>query len=183
MQEIKVDMKSWKVKVFVPIILITILFIGKIILWDFAVSTGKRVGNLTKISKKGKIFKTWEGTIDEGSGDQLTSTFSVRNKDIAEQLYDYEGRQVVLYYEEYLVGWPWDTKYNVISWKPNEDTTRIVGAPTSNESDKALEILGKSMFCSMLGSLYKNQELYQKVKDFIKEDNLYLYNQYEKCNE
>lgn len=177
-------MKSWKFKILFPIILITIAFIAKLVIWDFPVSNGKRVGNLVKISKKGKLFKTWEGTIDEGSGDKLTSYFSVRNTDLGEELYAFEGKQVVIYYEEYLVGWPWDTKYNVTSWKPQKEKNLEVSSSTNNSSgDTAAEVLSKTLFCSMLGSLYKNEELYQKVKDFMKEDNLYLYNQYEKCNE
>ncbi len=173
-------MKSWKIKLLVPIVLITVGFAAKFILWDFAISTGKRVGNLTKISKKGKIFRTWEGTIDEGSGDKLTSNFSVRNNDLGDELYGYEGKQVIIYYEEHIFGWPWDTKYNVTSWKPKDP---VVSQLQSNENGEVVDQLSKALFCSMLGSLYKNQELYNKVKDYMKEDNLYLYNQYEKCNE
>ena len=177
-------MKSWKVKILLPIILISLAFIAKLIVWDFPVSNGKRVGNLVKISKKGKIYKTWEGTIDEGSGDKLTSYFSVRNSDLGEELYAFEGKKVVIYYEEYIVGWPWDTKYNVTSWKPQQElNSESTGSLNNTDNDATASLLSKTLFCSMLGSLYKNEELYQKVKEFMKEDNLYLYNQYDKCNE
>lgn len=176
-------MKSWKVKILIPIILITLGFITKFIIWDFAVSTGKRVGNLTKISKKGKLFRTWEGTIDEGSGDKLTSYFSVRNGDLGEQLYEYEGKQVVIYYEEYLVGWPWDTKYNVTSWKPKDPVAGELSSSSTSVNDELINFVGKTLFCTMLGTLYKDQDLYQKVKNHMKENNLFLYNQYEKCND
>lgn len=172
---------SLKWKILIPIILVSALVLTKLILWDMPISTGKRVGNLTKISKKGKLFKTWEGTIDEGSGDKLTSFFSVRNNKIAEQLYEYEGRKVVIYYEEYLANWPWDTKYNVTSWKPNEEDK--VAQVSTGTGSEVLDYLGKTLFCSMLGTLYKDKELYDKVKDYMKENNLYLYNQYEKCND
>lgn len=174
---------SLKWKILIPIILVSALVLGKVIMWDFPVSTGKRVGNLTKISKKGKIFKTWEGTIDEGSGDKLTSFFSVRDNEIAEQLYEYEGRKVVIYYEEYLANWPWATKYNVTSWKANVED-KLSTVTTSEPSNHALvDYVGKTLFCSMLGTLYKDQDLYQKVKEYMKENNLFIYNQYEKCNE
>ena len=173
-------MKSWKIKILIPVILITLGFVTKFIIWDFPVSTGKRVGNLTKISKKGKFIKTWEGTIDEGSGDKLTSYFSVRSDELGEELYGYEAKQVVLYYEEYLFGWPWDTKYNITSWKARDIISSI---DNQRSSDGALGLLSKTLFCSLLGSLYKNVELYEKVKEHVKENNLYLYNQYEKCNE
>jgi hypothetical protein len=175
-------MKSWKVKVLLPIILVTALFIGKLVMWDFAVSTGKRVGNLTKISKKGKLFKTWEGTIDEGSGDKLTSFFSVRNDEIANELYEYEGRKVVIYYEEYFANWPWETKYNVTSWKPNEEDKISSSSPTAT-SNEVLDYLSKTMFCAFLGTLYNDKELYEKVKEYMKENNLFIFNQYEKCND
>ena len=49
-------MKSWKFKVFFPLSIIILAILAKFILWDFKISSGKRVGNLTKISKKGKII-------------------------------------------------------------------------------------------------------------------------------
>lgn len=173
-------MKSWKWKLLFPIILITLLVGTKYILWDFPISNGKRVGNLTKISKKGKFIPTWEGTIDEGSGDKLTSYFSIKDDTIGEELYNYEGRQVIVYYEQYLVGWPRDTNYNVISWKPKEGSD-AVGYMNVDQS-QALDLLSKTLFCSMLGTLYTDQDLYAKVKEFLKKNNLYLYKNIEKCN-
>jgi len=160
------------------------MVLAKIILWDIPVSTGKRVGNMTKISKKGKIYKTWEGTLDEGSGDKLTSFFSVRSEELGQEMYDYEGREVVIKYEEYIVGWPWDTRYNVTSWTPKKEHSQVAVTQVSAAADSELvDYVGKTLLCSTLGSLYKNKELYQKVKKYLKEDNMYLYNQIEKCNE
>jgi hypothetical protein len=173
-------MKSWKFKILFPVIILTVLVGAKYTLWDYPVSTGKRVGNLTKISKKGKIFQTWEGTIDEGSGDKLTSYFSVRDNLLAEELYNYEGKQVILYYEEHFMGWPRDTKYTITSWKPKDSNILSV---TSEGTNPLVQALSKTLFCTLLGSLYKDQELYQRVKDFVKENNLYLYKQYSNCNE
>ncbi|MAZ49845.1 MAG: hypothetical protein CME65_14885 [Halobacteriovoraceae bacterium] len=171
-------MKSWKFKIFAPLIFILILGVAQYILWNYPVSTGKRVGNLTKISKKGKIIPTWEGTIDEGSGDKLTSYFSVRSDVVGNELFNYEGKQVIVYYEQYLMGWPWETNYNVVGWKP-KDTS----APTqSSEVSPALKILSKTLFCSLLGSLILDEELYTKVKEHIKEKNFYLYKQFDQCN-
>ncbi len=185
-------MKSWKFKVFFPLTIIILAIIIKLVLWDFKISSGKRVGNLTKISKRGRILKTWEGTIDEGSGDQLTSLFSVASDKIGQELYKYEGRKVIIYYNEHILGWPRDTKYDVVAWKPKQKELGLDDNNYSDEEvissgkvpqDSATKELSKTLFCSMLGSLYKNKELYQKVKDFVKEDNLYLYNQYKKCND
>ena len=178
-------MRSWKWKILFPVFFILSLFIVKYILWDYPISDGKRVGNLTKISKKGKFIPTWEGTIDEGSGDQLTSLFSVRDNAIGEELYNYEGRKIVMYYEQYFVGWPRDTTYNVVSWKPNnlENPSAPVQASAPNlNQDKVIDLLSKTLFCTLLGSLYVDEELYQRVKDHLKKSNLYLYKNVEKCN-
>lgn len=174
-------MKSWKWKLGLPIIFISFLIIGKYILWDFPVSSGKRVGNLTKISKKGKFIPTWEGTIDEGSGDKLTSYFSVQDNKIGEELYNFEGRQVILYYEQYILGWPRDTNYNIIAWKPKKPESEV--SYESGSGQEALNLLSKTLFCSLLGTLISNQELYEQVKEHVKKNNLYLYNSFEKCNE
>ena len=174
-------MKSWKLKILTPIIFLSLLVATKYILWDFPVSNGKRVGNLTKISKKGKILPTWEGTIDEGSGDKLTSFFSVRNNEVAEELYNYEGKQVIIYYEQYLLGWPRDTNYNVISWK-SKDNNGLNSAEVSAIQDKSLSLLSKTLFCSLLGSLYANRELYNQVKSHLKNNNLFLFKQVASCN-
>ena len=183
-------MKSWKWKILTPIIFITLIFVVFWALYEFPVSSGKRVGNLTKISKKGKFYftKTWEGTIDEGSGDKLTTYFSVSSDKIGEELYAYEGKEVILYYEEHFVGWPRDTKYDILSWKPKNDNAGY-GNPqvdTSNsggDNDSAVSReLSKTLLCSFLGSLYQDPELYDKVKSHIESSNLYLFNQYERCN-
>lgn len=171
-------MKSWKFKILAPLFLILILAVAQYVLWNYPVSTGKRVGNLTKISKKGKIIPTWEGTIDEGSGDKLTSYFSVRNDKIGEELFNYEGKQVIVYYEQYLMGWPWDTDYNVVSWKPKDSLKQVI----ENDSSPALKLLSKTLFCSLLGSLIQNEELYGKVKEHVKSNNFYLYKQIDQCN-
>jgi hypothetical protein len=178
-------MGSWKWKLLVPVILITLLVATKYILWDFPVSNGKRVGNLTKISKKGKFYftKTWEGTVDEGSGDKLTTNFSVKSEQLGEELYAYEGKQVILYYVEHLMGWPRDTKYDITSWKAKDENSVSVSYASPDGENPLINEISKTLFCSFLGSLYQDPELYQKVKDFIKEKNLYLYRQYERCNE
>lgn len=177
-------MKSWKFKILLPIILIGLGFLAKFILWNFPVSNGKRVGNLVKVTHQGKFSftKTWEGTIDEGSGDKLTYHFSVKDNTLAEELYNYEGKQVVIYYEEYILGWPRETNFNVISWKA-QDPEAISLAPSVKDSTGALELLGKTLFCSVLGTLYTDVELYEKVKNHIEKNNLFLFNQIEKCNE
>jgi hypothetical protein len=172
---------STKWKILTPIIIISLGFIAKFILFDYVVSNGKRVGNLTKISKKTRfwIFKTWEGTLDEGSGDKLTSYFSVEDEELANQLYEFEGRQVVLYYEQHVLGFPRQTNYNIVSWKPKTEAGEVL---MDDRGSSALDLLSKTLFCSLLGAIYTDQELYQKVKNHVKENNLFLFNKISDCN-
>lgn len=177
---------SVKYKILTPIILVSLALLAKFILWDFDISTGKRSGNLVKLSKKGKVLKTWEGTLDLGSGDKLTFDFSVKDDVIAQAMYDYTGREVTIFYEEHIIGWPRDTKHSVVKWSPKDfDGSEKRSVPAKNGAggeDAALEVLNKTLFCSVIGSLYQDQDLYGKVKGHLKENNLYLYRQIEKCN-
>lgn len=171
----------WSKNKFIAIGIIFILVAGsKYILFNYPVSSGKRIGNLTKLSLKGKIIKTWEGTLNEGYGEKLTTYFSISNDEIAQDLYAHEGREVTIYYEEYFVGWPRDTKYDVKSWEPHVETGSQIQLQNSGNTEK---LLSKTLFCSLLGTLISDQDLYQKVKQHVEKNNLYLYKQISECNE
>ena len=83
----------------------------------YTYSSGHRVGKLVKLSKKGFVPKTWEGTMDLGSGDQLTWQFSVHKDDIGHELSKHSGKMVRLEYRELLWKVFYETKYDVIAWK------------------------------------------------------------------
>ncbi len=167
---------------FFLLFLIAAGFVAKYALFDYVVSDGKRVGNLTKITQKGKIIKTWEGTLDTGYGEQLTFHFSVKDKAVAQQLYDLENREVVLYYNEHLYGWPRDTKYDVFDWKTQEESVGNKKTNTQNQT-RAIEQAEKTLFCSFLGTLISDPTLYTQVKQYIEKNNKYIFNKYEICNE
>ncbi len=89
-------------------------------------SDGTRVGSLTKLSRKGFIFKTQEGMLmvggmTDGTGSMNSSTweFSVDddNKAVVEALTQSQktGQRVSLHYEEKFFQLPWngDTQYFV----------------------------------------------------------------------
>ncbi len=81
-------------------------------------SEGTRSGELIKFSKKGVVFKTYEGEISQGiSGAQIFS-FSVEEneKAIIQKLNDYQGKYVKLTYKERFGTFAWlgDTKYFII---------------------------------------------------------------------
>ena len=170
-----------------PILIIFgLLLTGYLTIWalfDFNISTGKRVGNLVKISKKGKFIflKTWEGTLDEGSGDKLTYYFSVKNEKVAQELFSYQGKQVTLYYEQHFLGWPRETNYDVVAWTP-KDQQVAKSEGLSSSFNEAVSLVSRTLFCSFLGALYKDKELYNRVKEFVKVENMYVYKQYDKCN-
>jgi hypothetical protein len=67
----------------------------------------------------------------------------------------------------------------VTRWEPRESGPAL----KTPESDEALKILNKNLFCTFLGTLYKNQELYQKIKSYIEIENPYLFKMYDECNQ
>jgi len=80
-------------------------------------SEGTRSGELIKFSRKGVIFKTWEGEISQGISGAQIFQFSVldKDKDVVEKLQENEGKYVKLtYVERYATFIFWgDTKYFV----------------------------------------------------------------------
>lgn len=78
-------------------------------------SEGVRSGELIKISKKGVLFKTWEGQISQGISGAQIFEFSVLDEkaEVIEKLKEYQGEYVKLNYVERYATFPWlgDTKY------------------------------------------------------------------------
>lgn len=80
-------------------------------------SEGVRAGELIKVSRKGVVFKTWEGEISQGiSGAQIFS-FSVLDSDakVVEDLQNMQGQYVKVTYIERYKTFPWwgDSTYFV----------------------------------------------------------------------
>lgn len=80
-------------------------------------SEGFRAGELVKISKRGLLFKTWEGRLSQGVSEEQQFNFSVQGKDedVIEKLKEYQGQRVKLTYIERFDTFAWlgDTKYYV----------------------------------------------------------------------
>ncbi len=93
---------------------------------QYAYSEGVRAGVLIKFSKKGYVFKTYEGELNLGGVSQQQNTimnsiweFSVKNDATAKRLMGQEGKRMQLHYKEinknfFFQG---DTKYFVDSVK------------------------------------------------------------------
>lgn len=80
-------------------------------------SEGYRAGQLVKISKRGMMFKTWEGTLSQGVSEEQQFRFSVESgdKEVVDQLKNLQGQRVKLTYIERFGTFAWlgDTKYYV----------------------------------------------------------------------
>jgi len=90
--------------------------------WSY--SDGERAGTISKFSRRGFMFKTWEGVLNVGgfSGETGSLTpqyfdFSVKDDSVANKINEAvrTGQRVTLHYEEKLARMPWngETKYFV----------------------------------------------------------------------
>jgi hypothetical protein len=120
-------------KKFIVLLVISIIAIFSGWFWwkfYFTYSEGNRSGLLQKFSHKGNVFKTYEGELVLNS---LTPNgvapfssekfyFSVADEALGEKMKDYEGKRVVIHYDQKNGALPWrgDTEYIV-------DSVRLVG--------------------------------------------------------
>jgi len=97
---------------------ILIVFIVYLVFIYFVTfSEGYRAGELIKISKRGLIFKTWEGRLSQGVSEEQQFNFSVQkgDKEVLEKLKEFQGKKVKVTYIERFGTFIWlgDTKYYV----------------------------------------------------------------------
>lgn len=83
-------------------------------------SEGERTGSVQKFSKKGYVFKTWEGELllrEFGTQQSTVWTFSVQNEEVAKSLEQAmsKGEKVMLHYcqKYYTFAWQGETEYFV----------------------------------------------------------------------
>ncbi len=105
--------------------------------WSY--SDGERAGTVSKFSRRGFVFKTYEGVLNVGgfSGETGSLTpqyfdFSVDNDAVATQITQAvkTGQRVTLHYEEKILKFPWngETKYYITD-------VEIVGLPARPYGD------------------------------------------------
>ena len=110
--------KRWALGLTIGAILLLVLYTWLALSWSY--STGERAGYIQKFSKKGWIFKTWEGELAMVSIPGTTPErfyFSVRNDSVAAQINRTLGKQVALHYEQHIgvpVDWFGETEYFVV---------------------------------------------------------------------
>ena len=108
----------WTIGIVVLVIAVYLFYIT-----SYTYSEGNRAGRLIKFSRKGYVFKTYEGEINLGGINASTGgvminnmwDFSVTDNAVADTLSKYEGRDITVHYKEKLRTMPWrgDTKYIV----------------------------------------------------------------------
>jgi hypothetical protein len=112
--------KSFFKRLFWILILAVVVFSGVYYFYrTYTVSEGTRTGILYKISKKGKLFKTYEGQLQlAGSAimnKESTFEFSVTDGQVYSIIQGLEGKNIRLHYKELVDAFPWqgDTDYMV----------------------------------------------------------------------
>ena len=110
-----------KVLIYSSIILV-VAAIGYMLWANWTYSEGTRTGYMMKLSKKGYVFKTFEGQLNLGGLQEDNSSiigntweFSLDENYLAKKLQDLEGKKVQLKYKEINKAMPWqgDTNYFV----------------------------------------------------------------------
>jgi hypothetical protein len=116
------------------IVIVLLLVITVFCYWKygFTYSDGNRFGLLQKFSRKGNLFKTYEGelilsSVRSNSNVPLASEkffFSVTDKHVAQQLENLQGRGVTLHYKEKngTLFWRGESKYIVDSVRVENST-------------------------------------------------------------
>jgi hypothetical protein len=104
-------------KILSTIVFIFLAVLVGFIFWKyyFTYSDGERFGLLQKFSRKGNVFKTYEGELIlssvRGNANVAIASekfyFSVGNKNVADQLMRLQGRNVTVHYEQKNGTLPW----------------------------------------------------------------------------
>lgn len=100
--------------------------VGYYIVAGMTYSEGSRAGYLIKISKKGVVFKTYEGQLNlagMGLGGVANLTednvwnFTAANETVYYQLQNNEGKKVALYYKQRYHTFPWQGETDYFVYK------------------------------------------------------------------
>jgi hypothetical protein len=120
MEETKDKAKKVAKKSAIILLIVGILFcICYYIYRTYPKSEGTRTGMLFKISKKGYLFKTYEGQLHLGGSQMMSQAsiwdFSVKNEEIYKKIQAFEGKNVKLHYDQLINPFIWqgETEYIV----------------------------------------------------------------------
>lgn len=117
MEEVKKKRSLKKYLIFISLGILLVLSGWLYYRYWFVYSEGTRVGILYKFSKKGTIFKTYEGEMllpgmgnkKATAGNMTTNNFlfSVRDEELAKKLMSLQGMELELHYKNYNSSLPW----------------------------------------------------------------------------
>lgn len=104
-----------------------LISIAYVFICGISYSEGTHSGVLYKVSKKGFVFKTYEGELNlggfsEGDGTVMSQkiwNFSVKEKDMFDKLTSFQGKRVVVNFKEVIrvFFWQGETRYFVTDVK------------------------------------------------------------------
>ena len=109
----RVSKKVWFMVIGSVILILSVMVYFR---YYYVYSEGTRVGILYKFSKKGTVFKTYEGEMVlpglrfKQQGDGISSNmfyFSVTDETLAQELMASQGMELELHYVQYNAGLPW----------------------------------------------------------------------------
>ena len=131
------------------IIFISALIIGFSAYYAFvyfiSFSEGDRAGKLVKISKKGVLFKTYEGIISQGVAGEQTFLFSVldNQEESIELLKSYQGQDVTLHYKERFRTFAWwgETRHFVTEVALLKDNNNTISSDSNFDTEEEIKEL------------------------------------------
>lgn len=111
------------------LIVLVVSFLLYFAICSYTYSEGQRSGVLLKFSKKGFVFKTYEGEINAGFINTRSVNlaanlfdFSVlgSQKEVIEMMDNLDGKPVKLYYKQKIKAMPWQGETNYLVYKVEE---------------------------------------------------------------
>jgi hypothetical protein len=118
-----------KIGIYFVIVVVVLTALFFTIAYYATYSEGDRTGELIKFSKKGYVFKTWEGEISQGIAGAQIFKFSVLDNDneVIETLKKYQGQYVKVTYIERYTTFPWwgDTNYYITAVKKEQSPFKL----------------------------------------------------------
>lgn len=122
LEEAKTKTKTFfKKLLWLSLLVLTLVAVSWYFYRTYTLSEGTRSGMLFKISKKGKIFKTYEGELHLAGSAIMNKEsvwkFSAADASVYSSLQNFEGKSVKLHYRELVDAFPWqgETDYLVTS--------------------------------------------------------------------
>jgi hypothetical protein len=108
---------------FISLFVIAVVLTSYYFICGMTYSDGTRSGILTKVSRKGFVFKTYEGEmniggLNQGDGTIMPATifkFSVQDRNVYDKLEQLQGSKVVVHYRQVVKNFFWqgETDYFV----------------------------------------------------------------------